>query len=145
MLQFALLRMILIISDSEMLRYVTDPTHQPSLSPRLWSIRRPDISRPYRLPLFLPPMISNTDISIPYDRHRQLRMILNSKSQLRMILNMRSAAYRHMRISAYYHIGICAQRHIENDSHYHSQKGFPQVFHRFSTGQITIKHYHAHF
>jgi Tat protein secretion system quality control protein TatD with DNase activity len=37
------------------------------------------------------------------------------------------------------------QRLVENDSHYHSQNGFPQVFHSFSTGKITIKHYHAHF
>jgi len=84
LLQFALLQMILIISDSEMLRNVTVWTDKGSLSDRLRGIRDTDISSPF----FLPPLISNTDISIP-DRWAKalLRVILILNSLLQMILN----------------------------------------------------------
>jgi hypothetical protein len=144
--------MILIISDSEMLRIVTMWTDKGSLSDRLNGIRNTDISSRF----FLPPLISNPYISIP-DRwapgqlrtilslnsqlrtilSSQLRVILNSNSQVRMIFII-GALLQTILNKALLRVILILNSLLQMILNKGFSTGFPQA------GSLS-KHYHAHF
>jgi len=136
--------MILICSDSEMLRFVTVWTDKGILSDRLNGIRNTDISNPF----FLPPLISNPDISIP-DRWApgQLRLILISNSQLRTILIISSqvrmiliidSQLRMVLNKVLLRVILILNSLLQMILNKGFSTGFPQVFHRPNHYQNTI-------